>query len=428
MSSIINKILFRDKMKNYILFLTLSVFSFFEFIFIIIFNHYDNDIDNIIFELTKYIIVLTILLFVFLVVYINMFIIEDSQKQMAILMMSGESSFSITKKVMKTYLTILFLASVLGSILGYIFMKYILNNSSYMNIEYNQSLKYTIVLFLIKAVYIFMINIGKIRDIRYNLIDYINHISKKEIKVGYFSSFIVEEEKKRFPYIKYTIVCLLLMMFFGALQMIIFQKINNIEFFIGLVGIIISFLLIMKVFIPLLFDLIHKYLLRSKIWLISFYDFISLYSFIYPIMSINTLFLPMIVYFMVNIHSTQIVIYILCYLVVHITCMLCCFFRYYVYFNSKNKQIMILKSIGYTFDDIQNVQHKELILFFINIAVFPLILIIFMIIKANMINNYKIILLIIYILPFYLLYFINKWLIYHKIKEVAYCANKSNRS
>lgn len=433
MNSLMNKILFHNRMKNYILFFTLYIISIFEFILIVVLNNLPNKINYIDFNLAKIVIALTLLLFIFLVVYINMFIIEDSHKQIAIIMMNGKSTYAMTKHIMKRYLTILLFTIILGSISGYIIIEYILKRNMIMSIhinkiEYYQSLYYIMLLFFIKSIYIFMINHGKLRDIRFKLIDYINNISKKEVKVGYFSSFIVEEEKKKFPYIRFGLICLLFIVFIGSLKMIFTQSVNSINFFIGLTGVIFSFLILLKLFIPLLYDFFHKYLLTQKIWIITINDYLKLYKIILPIMSINVIFQPIMIYLMVIINRTQLAMFIFCYFIIQITLTLCCFFRYYSYLNSKKIEIMTLNSLGYTIKNIKKIQHRELITFLSVFIIFPLILILLITIKGNILINYKIILYAIYIIPLCLLYFINKIMINKKIKEIIYYVHEFNRN
>lgn len=218
-----NKVLFWDKSKNLILIGTLLMISLFEYVLIILFNNLQNNTYNESLTLTKYVVVITLFLFIFLVVYLNMFIIEDNHFQLAVLMVNGRSSFSMTKQVMKYYLSLLFIITCLGSVIGYFVIDFILNrkmgNLIYINREdFYQAIYLVLLFFIVKTVYIFILNIGKFRDIRFKLINYLNNISRKENKIGYFSSFIVEKETKRFPYIKMFILILLFMEFFGAFQ------------------------------------------------------------------------------------------------------------------------------------------------------------------------------------------------------------------
>lgn len=115
-----NKVLFRDKSKNLILIVTLFIISLFEYVLCILFNNLSNTVYNESITLTKYIVAITLFLFVFLAVYMNMFLIEDSHFQFAILMVNGRSSFSMTKQIMKYYLMLLFIITCAGSMMGYL--------------------------------------------------------------------------------------------------------------------------------------------------------------------------------------------------------------------------------------------------------------------------------------------------------------------
>ena len=342
-----------------------------------------------------------------------MFIIEDSYQQIAIMMVNGKSANAITKHIMKKYFFILLCVVISGSLSGYIINTLIFKNNSQINIYH---IFYMILLFFIKFIYIFIISLCQLKNIKYKLINYINQISKIDNKVGYFSSFIVDKEKKSFPYIKLTAICVLLIIFIGATKMIITKNINTIDFITGLTGLTISFLLITKLLFPILFDFFHRRLLKHKVFMIAFNDFITLYHTTFTLITISIVVLPFMIYFLIT--AAQTAIYLICYSMIHISLILCYFFRYYVYFNNKHKQILIYQSLGYRINNIKQIQYIESIMHFIYIAIFPLILIIHMILKSNMINPYILYLFTLYILSFNLLYFINKTIINKKIKEL----------
>ena len=328
-----NKVLFRDKSKNLILIGVLLMISLFEYMLIILFNNLSNNSYSESITLTKYVVVITLFLFIFLAVYLNMFIIEDSHFQLAVLMVNGRSSFSMTKQVMKYYLSLLFIITCLGSFMGYFIIDLILNrkigNLIYINSEdFYQSIYLVFLFFIIKAVYIFILNIGKFRDIRFKLINYLNNISRKENKVGYFSSFIVERETKRFPYIKMFVLVLLLMVFFGAFHSIWINQINYLDFFIAIIGILISFIFITKLLIPMLFDIFHKYLLKSKRGIIAYNDFISLYQNLFSLIIMFLVFIPIFFYLIFISENKQNMIYLFCYMITVISLLMCCYFKY----------------------------------------------------------------------------------------------------
>lgn len=318
MNSFINKIIFRDNIKNMILFFTLYIFSIFEFLLIVLLQQlsYSKNISH-------YVVALTLLLSLFLFVYMNMFIIEDSYQQIAIMMVNGKSANAITKHIMKKYFFILLCVVISGSLSGYIINTLIFKNSSQINIYH---IFYMILLFFIKFIYIFIISLCQLKNIKYKLINYINQISKIDNKVGYFSSFIVDKEKKSFPYIKLTAICMLLIIFIGATKMIITKNINTIDFITGLTGLTISFLLITKLLFPILFDFFHRHLLKHKVFMIAFNDFITLYHTTFTLISISIVVLPFMIYFLIT--ASQTAIYLICYSMIHISLILCYFFRY----------------------------------------------------------------------------------------------------
>lgn len=427
-----NKVLFRDKSKNLILIVTLFIISLFEYVLCILFNNLSNTVYNESITLTKYIVAITLFLFVFLAVYMNMFLIEDSHFQFAILMVNGRSSFSMTKQIMKYYLMLLFIITCAGSMMGYLvidlFFKRKIGNCIYINnSDFYKSVNFVGLFFIIKSIYIFILNMGKLRNIRYKLIDYLNKISRKENKVGYFSSFIVEKETKRFPYIKIILLILLLMVFFGAFHLIYITSIDQINFFIGVMGILFSFILISKILISLLFDLFHRYLLKSKINMIVYNDFINLYQNLFSLIAMFIISSSLFVYLIVISKGQQNMIYILCYFITIISLTMCCYFKYYVYFSGKKKQIMTLNSIGYTFKNIYKIQKRELLLLVIMLIFLPIILFIFMFLKSN-INTMKIFLLFIYVIALILLYVFNRFLINNKMKEIIENEQQFNRS
>ena len=254
-----------------------------------------------------------------------------------------------------------------------------------------------------KAVYIFILNIGKFRDIRFKLINYLNNISRKENKVGYFSSFIVERETKRFPYIKMFVLVLLLMVFFGAFHSIWINQINYLDFFIAIIGILISFIFITKLLIPMLFDIFHKYLLKSKRGIIAYNDFISLYQNLFSLIIMFLVFIPIFFYLIFISENKQNMIYLFCYMITVISLLMCCYFKYYAYFSGKKKQIMTLNSIGYTFKDIYKIQLRELLFLLILLFFLPVTLFIIMFLKSNR-EFMNLILLFIYVLSLVLLY------------------------
>ena len=129
MNSLVNKILFRDYLKNRILISTLFIISIFEYLLIILLNNISNNDYGYTIALTKYILALTLMLFVFLAIYVNMFLIEDSQFQLSVLMVNGKSSYSLTKQIMRRYLMILFIITCLGSLVGYLFIGFVLNGN-----------------------------------------------------------------------------------------------------------------------------------------------------------------------------------------------------------------------------------------------------------------------------------------------------------
>lgn len=427
-----NKVLFRDKSKNLILIGTLLMISLFEYMLIILFNNLSNNSYSESITLTKYVVVITLFLFVFLAVYLNMFIIEDSHFQLAVLMVNGRSSFSMTKQVMKYYLSLLFIITCLGSFMGYFIIDFILNrkigNLIYINSEdFYQSIYLILLFFIIKAVYIFILNIGKFRDIRFKLINYLNNISRKENKVGYFSSFIVEKETKRFPYIKMFILILLLMVFFGAFHSICINQINHLDFFIAIIGILISFVCITKLIIPMLFDILHKYLLKSKRGIIAYNDFISLYQNLFLLIITVLVFIPIYFYLIFISENKQNMIYLFCYMITVVSLLMCCYFKYYVYFSGKKKQIMTLNSIGYTFKDIHKIQLRELSFLLIILSFLPVTLFIIMFLKSNR-EFMNLIPLFIYVLSLVLLYMFDRVLIKNKMKEVIENEQQFNRS
>ena len=422
MNSLVNKILFRDYLKNRILISTLFIISIFEYLLIILLNNISNNDYGYTIALTKYILALTLMLFVFLAIYVNMFLIEDSQFQLSVLMVNGKSSYSLTKQIMRRYLMILFIITCLGSLVGYLFIGFVLNGNVgnvifINNSDFLNSVYLVFLLFLLKCIYIFMINVGKLRNIRFKLISYLNNISRKENKVGYFSSFIVEKETKKFPYVKVICLILLFMVFFGAFNLICTVQLEYLNFFIGMMGVIISFILITRILIPILFDFFHKHLLKSKIWIIAYNDFISLYQNILSLIAMIVTIIPIFLYLIFISNEDPKIIYIICYFVTIVSLIMCCFFKYYVYFNGKKKQIITLNSIGYTFKDIYRIQIRELFLMFVLLYFLPTVIYIIMILKIN-ITILEMVLLLIYVVPLAILYIFNKILIKNKMREV----------
>ena len=69
-----NKVLFRDKSKNLILIVTLFIISLFEYVLCILFNNLSNTVYNESITLTKYIVAIINLLFIYLRTYLKTYI------------------------------------------------------------------------------------------------------------------------------------------------------------------------------------------------------------------------------------------------------------------------------------------------------------------------------------------------------------------
>ena len=106
---------------------------------------------------------------------------------------------------------------------------------------------------------------------------------------------------------------------------------------------------------------------------------------------------------------------------------MCCYFKYYVYFSGKKKQIMTLNSIGYTFKDIYKIQLRELLFLLILLSVLPITLFIIMFLKSNR-EFMNLIPLFIYVLSLVLLYMSDRVLIKNKMKEVIENEQQFNRN
>ena len=161
--------------------------------------------------------------------------------------------------------------------------------------------------------------------------------------------------------------------------------------------------------------------------MIVYNDFINLYQNLFSLIAMFIISSSLFGYLIVISKGQQNMIYILCYFITIISLTMCCYFKYYVYFSGKKKQIMTLNSIGYTFKNIYKIQKRELLLLVIMLIFLPIILFIFMFLKSN-INTMKIFLLFIYVIALILLYVFNRFLINNKMKEIIENEQQFNRS
>ena len=391
MLTFIKEIIIGQKKRYLTIAMVFAILFCFDFILVVMLTNIPNDTDSLSPLIASILIMLVILISFILLLFINNFFISEKSDEFSIILLSGRNVLQISKYIIIQFGTLFILTATIGGLLGYFFINnihYIFNNMLMIEIFKIHSLLkinyYFIALLAIKLCFLFIIDFGKFMDIKFRIVEYMNHIQKHKTKVSFFSTFIVEKEKKSFPIWQFTIVFLSLFIIITSIQHIIVIK-DFVSLLIYFTSSLIALVFFIKYFIPFFLDIFHNnWLIKQPKILIAINRLIYLMKAMFPLTLINSLLIPF-MFFLISIPKSSfylLEITIICYLMLLIMIIISYIFRASIYIPSKSKDIATLKAIGYSKKEIYTIHLIEVFLFFLFSALLPFIIYITVVYKS----------------------------------------------
>lgn len=441
MYAFLKDIVIGQKNRYLVIIGVLSILFCFDFTLLIILTNISL-INDSLFELIGQIIILiTMIVSFILMMFINNFFVDQKSDEFSIILLSGRNVVWVSKYITVQFGSLFILAALFGSSLSVLFVKGISSIFSMFKIlelfsihSISTIFYYYISLLLVKICFIFIVDLGKFMDIKFRIVEYMNHIQKHKTKVSFFSSFIVEKEKKSIPIWQIVIVLLSLFIIVTSIQHII--VINDfVSLLVYFTSSLIALIFFVKYFIPLFFDFFHnKWLIEHPMILMAINQLIYLLKAMTPLILINTILTPFMFFLIsmpiINIYLLGVVI--ICYLILLFMIAICFVFRFSVYIPVKTRDIATLKLIGYSKKEIDFIHELEIILFVFFAVVLPFLIYITVVSKAYILDFISIKLIISLISCYFIIYlFIGLYMIigYKRLtREVIKNVKYLNRS
>lgn len=379
----IKNVVIGQKKRYLLVAAVLTVLFSFDFSLLVMLMNIPNDIDSLSPLIISILIMIVMIISFVLMVFINNFFIMEKSDEFSIILLSGRNVLQICKYISLQFGTLFIVTATIGSLLGNLIvniMNYIFVIFDLFEIFKINTLSliyfYFIALLMIKLCFLFIVDFGKFMDIKFRIVEYMNHIPKNKTQVSYFSSFKVEKEEKTFPIFHFLIVLLTLFIILSSIWHIVI--INDFtSLLIYFISALICLVVFVRYFISLFFDLFHnRWLLKYPKTLMAMSQLIYLLKIMSPLIMINSLLTPF-MFYLIAMPSSDLYlleITISCYFILLVMLIICYIFRFSLYLPSKSRDIATLKAIGYQLKEINLIHLLEILLFLGLSALLPFII------------------------------------------------------
>ncbi len=384
MFTFVKKVYKNRKKDYYILLIILTLIASFEFCSLAIYSSLNRISGHIITKL-EFTSLPTLSTFVGLILstFVLKYFIENKKQEFSILLLSGRKPKDLFMYVLYQFGFLSLFAFIIGIGIGSVFIIGI--NSIIKNFHFTFLFHYSLMdtifiylyFFIFTNIFILTICSHQFVNLDKNLVYYLNHkeSSHNDGYKMYFSVFL-EDQKKKNPI--YNIILSFFVCFITIYSSI--KLLDNhlaspfliLYYFLALIGII----LIVKKTVPLLYHLLHNYLIKHPILLNALACFQDFSSTMMTLIVLNASLVPTVLFIVISSRKDTIlqIIIMPCFIMILIMIVLCFVLRYSIYNNAIRKSVTTIYAIGYTPHQIQIIFVLKNMLFALFAILIPLLL------------------------------------------------------
>lgn len=348
---------FKNKKKDYsMLLLILTILMSFEFCFLAMYDSFTHlNLDSYLLMSINSIPALSTFIALTLSIFVIKYFINNKKQEFSLLLLSGRKPKDLFSYLMIQFGILTLISLILGIGIGQGIMLFIQSIINYFSLPYILTYNLMNVLFIyICFLCILIVGILAVASRQFvtldtNLSAYLSHKSISNIKIVPMK-ISANSSQKKFPYIPIIISALFLYITIDHIGRLMNPQIDlyNLvsSFAISLAGIIF----IMNMLIPLLYDILHDYvLLKHPILLNGLAQFNSFLKTLMTLLNLNACLLPVLLFllFFSNQNGLVQVILVPCFIMSIIMIVLCFILRFSIYNKQQLSSLSILNAVGY---------------------------------------------------------------------------------
>lgn len=372
------KKIIKSQRKIYITIMTiLTILSSFEFVLLGIYSCFSESkgYDHF---LLKFIPAMAIFISFFLTLFINNYFIENKNEEFSIILLSGSRMKEVLEYIVIQFGILFLLSDILGFILGIVLMEAINHIQTYYFAYSLNTVFYTFCgILLCKIIYVFLLNFGKFFQIKLDIADYISHHTSSTSKPSYFSSRLLNENKKhKFPIKAFITTVAGIVLIVLSIQGL-FDNDNDTLLPVYFVFFLLGEIILINKTIPLVYDFMHdRKLLKSPRLILILANIMNLSKILVSMINILACVIPICLsnFFLGMMDQEIKAVTMVCFYILLIMMLLSFILRFQIYLPSIETDIATEKAIGYRYNQLLYIYNFVVIGFMVLIVIIPLIL------------------------------------------------------
>lgn len=377
MISYLKKII-KSQRKIYItIMIILTILSSFEFVLLGIYSCFSESkgFDHF---LLKFIPTMAIFISFFLTLFINNYFIENKNEEFSIILLSGSRMKEVLEYIVIQFGILFLLSDILGFVLGIVLMEAINHIQTYYFAYSLNTVFYTFCgILLCKIIYVFLLNFGKFFQIKLDIADYISHHTSSTSKPSYFSSRLLNENKKhKFPIKAFITTVAGIVLIVLSIQGL-FDNDNDTLLPVYFVFFLLGEIILINKTIPLVYDFMHdRKLLKSPRLILILANIMNLSKILVSMINILACVIPICLsnFFLGMMDQEIKAVTMVCFYILLIMMLLSFILRFQIYLPSIETDIATEKAIGYRYNQLLYIYNFVVIGFMVLIVIIPLIL------------------------------------------------------
>lgn len=315
----------------------------------------------------------------FFTLFINQFFLESKTEEISILMITG-GSFKRNLSYICIQFGIFYLVTTLLSLPLGISALTLTSGIIETTLQTQVSISISTLMMIfgsfivMKLIFLLFLNISFFNRVEMSIYKYMTGVSKSDKPANDFTSQLPSLGKPKKPYGSVFIVLFtILLLINGITGLVDLQSpMNTLLFHVCML--LVSFLLIINKWIPLLFKLFHdRYFMNHPFLLFTISHLKETMQVIGTMVNMNAIFIPIILsLFIIPIFEADYSSFLLiCYIALLSMIILGFFIRFHVYLPTKSRDIATLQALGYRDKFIINMQKLEVFIFILFTFLLP---------------------------------------------------------
>lgn len=376
----------KNEFKDYLaVILALSLFLSFEYIiwnlFFCVYGHFASNGEQFFYNFST--LALMVIIFV-MIIFINHFFTDKKKQEFSLILISGRKIVNIIQFLVMQYGAIFIISNIFSMIIGKIMLEIITN---YLLVQHHTVLQLNTfnalgMFFLMDVlifIYIMLINLGIFIRLETKIVNLMSQKTSQP-KSAFIDRIIYNQKnnlkKKKYQGINQTIIHLVIVVIMILSLIGIFFNENANQKILLHVTANLSFIALINITIPYLFEILHKRLLKSVILLVGCSNIMHMIKSMLVLINLSSLLIPVTITLMVS-FSISIVtqIYIVIYiLIIIIMLFISMIFKLSLMSKSKYQQQQTLRTIGINNNQMRKIKLLEFNGFYIITVIMPMIL------------------------------------------------------